>query len=160
MNEQPVIMLQIADHEWTQAALHSACQIARNRGMPLVLVKMIPVQHSGWLGSDMGYNNLSIDEHLETVDYESTVEDYGLPASLLLVQYVTLVDATVQAAEQLNASIIFAKQLHNPIRILGKLQTWMLNRQLHGQGRQWIQDATLQLIPEPSEHDLAAETHP
>jgi hypothetical protein len=59
MNAQTVIMLQIADRTWTLEALHCVCAIARKMSAKIPLVKMIPVQHIRWLGTELGNMNFS-----------------------------------------------------------------------------------------------------
>ena len=59
MTEKPTIMVQIADRAWTLDALHCACQMARRSAAVIALVSMIPVQHTGWLGTEWGIMNFS-----------------------------------------------------------------------------------------------------
>jgi hypothetical protein len=157
MNTKPVIMVQISDREWTLEALHCACLLARNTSARIALVKMVPVQHATWLGTNLGYMNLTYQGHAEFVDYQTTIEDYGVEFTPLVFQYITLIEATVQAAEHVNARIVFASIPASIIPWWTKLQRWMLRRQLIHQRRQLIQHPvynTVTLTPIP---DAVAE---
>jgi hypothetical protein len=139
MDTQPVIMVQVSDRVWTMNALHSACQLARNFGARLVLVQMIPVQHAQWLGSDLGNANFTQQERATLKDYEATIEDYGIDYGLLLFQYESVVEAITQAAEHVNAQIVFARIQESRIPFWSRFQKWALNRQLNHQNCQWYQ---------------------
>src|SRR2546428_56721 len=102
------IMVQITDRRWTLAAMHLACALARPCGAEVALVKMVPVQHVGWLGTDLGYLRLTLDDRKDMTDYETITEDYGVPSSRHFYQYATLPGAIVDAAEYVNAGVVFA----------------------------------------------------
>jgi hypothetical protein len=139
MNKQPVIMVQIADREWTLEALHSACLMARHTSAQIALVKMIPVQHASWLGTEWGYMNFTSQEQADFADYQSTIEDYGVEFTPVTFQYVTLVEAIAQAAAYVDAKIIFVKIPESRMPLWTRLQRWMLNRKFTRQKCQWIQ---------------------
>src|SRR5689334_13511504 len=103
-----VIMLQVATHKWNKQALYYACALARRGVSKIALVKMIPVQHIAWLGTEFGNLNLTNADRIELEDCAATVEDYGVEYSTLFFQYVTLSDALVDAAEHVNANVVFA----------------------------------------------------
>ena len=107
---ETVIMVQIADNDraWTLEALHCAAIMARERSAKIVLVKMIPVQHIGWLGTELGYLHLTEHDEQELADYAATLEDYGVDYEVCPFQYATLTDALVQAAEFVGAQTVFA----------------------------------------------------
>ncbi len=139
MNAKPIIMVQISDCEWTLEALHCAGLLARNTSARVVLVKMIPVQHVNWLGTEWGYANLTDQDRAELADYQATIEDYGVEFAPLLFQYVTLAEAIAQAAEFVNAQIVFAKIPESVIPFWTRFQRWSLNQHFAHQNRQWIQ---------------------
>ena len=145
MNAEQIIMVQILDREWTQEALHCACRLARNTSATIVLVKMIPVQHPGWLGTDLGYQNFTAQEQAEYADYQTTLEDYGVEFTALLFQYLTLTDAIAQAAEHVNAQIVFARVPDSIIPFWTQFQQWSLKRQLTRQQRRLIKDLVYDL---------------
>jgi hypothetical protein len=52
---------------------------------------------------------------------------------------MTLTDAITQAAEHVNAQIVFAHIPESRIPLWTKVQQWMLSRKLARQKRQWIE---------------------
>jgi hypothetical protein len=74
----------------------------------IALVKMIPVQYYSWLSTDLGLMNFSEQDRNRLADYQATIEDYGVEFSAHFFQYVTLAEAIRQAAEHVNAQIVFA----------------------------------------------------
>jgi hypothetical protein len=109
MNEQPVIMVQIADPAWTWDVLHAACRLARACTGAVALVQMIRVKHISYLGSELGYVNLKDEDKKNLQLYVDTVEDYGLACTVTLYQYCSLAEAIVGAADLVAASIVYAK---------------------------------------------------
>src|SRR5262245_46631657 len=103
-----IVMVQIADHEWNCQALEYACSLARRTNSKLALVKMVPVQHLGWLGTEWGNLNLTTEESDELHDCAATAEDYGVEYTVHFFQYMTLPDALLEAAEHVNATVVFA----------------------------------------------------
>jgi hypothetical protein len=128
-------MVQIADRAWTLEALDSACWLARQTGAAIALVKMVSVQHPGWLGTELGYLNYSVQDRLDLAAYRDTIEDYGLSFTVHLFQYVTLVNALVQAAEQVKAQVVYATVPTSIIPYWPEFQGWLLRRNLSRQGR-------------------------
>jgi hypothetical protein len=99
---------------------------------------MIPVQHPGWLGTEWGYLNVTEQEQADFADYQATIEDYGVEFTALLFQYDSLAEAIAQAAEYVNAQIVFATIPESAIPFWTRFQRWSLSRQLTCQNRQWI----------------------
>lgn len=139
MLTESIILVQIADRAWTLEALHCACLLARQTAARIALVKMIPVQHPGWLGTDAGYMNFTPAEQADFADYQATIEDYGVAFTALTLQYVTLAEALIQAAEYVNAQVVFARIPEYGIPLWARFQHWTLQRTFVRQGRQWIQ---------------------
>jgi hypothetical protein len=147
MNTQ-TIMIQVGDRAWTAETLHSACVLARRTGAEIALVKTVPVQHVTWLGTDFGYRLLTEREREELRDYELTLEDYGIQFSISVMQYATLFDAIVQAAESVGAQIIFAQLPNRVIPYWHNIQMAMLRRRLAHQQRQLLEQAPgVQALP-------------
>jgi hypothetical protein len=136
---EQIIMVQIADPEWTLEALHCACLQARNTSARILLVKMIPVQHLALLGTELGYMNFTYQDQVEFAAYQTTLEDYDVEFTPLVFQYEDLSEAIAQAAEHVNAEIVFAKLPESGIRVWTNFQRWSLNRRLAAQNCQWIQ---------------------
>lgn len=139
MSPGSVIMVQISNREWTLEALHCACLLARDTSARIALVKMIPVQHASWLGTELGYMHFTHQEQADFADYQATIEDYGVEFTPVVLQYVTFTEAIIQAVEHVNAQIVFAQIPESGIPLWTNFQRWMLNRKLARQQRQWIQ---------------------
>ena len=97
MNTPTIIMVQIADCEWTMDALHRACRLGRTMPTHIALVKMIPVQHVSWLGTELGNRNYSEKDLHDIINYEATIEDYGIEFSSTVFQYSELAMKTGMA---------------------------------------------------------------
>ena len=108
METQPVIMVQIADRAWTQAALQSACKLALSLQAPIALVQMVPVQHPLFLGNQLGYLAVAPEDLRLLNDLEVAFANMGIESSLHLFQYVTLTGGIADAADLVAASIVFA----------------------------------------------------
>lgn len=108
MESQPVIMLQIAGRGWTRPAVHVACQMAREIGATILLVKMVPVQHIAWLGTELGYMDFTRKEQAEMTEYQEILEEYDIDYRCHISQYVDLPDIIVQIVRKANAQIAFA----------------------------------------------------
>jgi hypothetical protein len=126
-------MLQLADSPWTVEALHRACLLARKSGSQLVAVKMLPVQHPGWLGTDMGNLGLSMQDYAELKSAALTAEDYGVHCATTIFQYVSLTAGLVEVAGVLNAGIVFATL---PVSRIPGWTRWQMSRLRYGLLRQ------------------------
>lgn len=157
MTTKPVIMIQIADRDWTLDALHEACRMARRSPAAIALVCMIPVQHTAWLGTDWGYMNFSERDQRGLEDYQATVLDYGLECRTARLQYADFADGLVDAAEQLDARIVFAKLPASLLPIWRRFQLLWLNRRLSNQQRQFIPQPTHLIAPMPVLSEQAHE---
>ncbi|MFN8377424.1 MAG: hypothetical protein U0452_02030 [Anaerolineae bacterium] len=103
-----------------------------------MLVVMVPAQYMGWLGTDLGYRNRSLGMHNLTHEYLATVEDYGLEAEVVEFQYATWVEGTIQAAEYVGASEVYADAPPALWKPVSRLLAWAMERQLQRQGRIWV----------------------
>jgi hypothetical protein len=139
MDTPRVMIVQIGTRSWTLEALHCACWIARQTGEPIALVKMIPVRYQSWLGTPWGNLEMDRQEQKELLDYQATIEDYGVAYTLTMFQYDSWVDATAQLANVLHAGRIFAQPPTSRMHVWEQVQTWSLQRQLKRQGCEWIQ---------------------
>jgi hypothetical protein len=129
------IMIEIDQPKWTLEALHLACAVARVSSWEVVLVKMVPVAHISWLGTELGYQNFSIaDEEFLRVCL-ATAEDYGITASVRLFQYVTLSDGIADAAEYFDTQFVFATLPYYRLPGWRRFLMWRLRRQLAERGR-------------------------
>jgi hypothetical protein len=130
------IMVSMADHAWTSQAMHLACAVARNSGMEINLVRMMSVQHLLWLGMELGEVPPTREEYKALRDYQATAEDYGVNLCFETMQCVSLADALVDAADQLDAEMVFATLPENNLTYWRRFQLWMLGRRLAAKHRQ------------------------
>ena len=108
MDSQSPILVVVAEHDWTLAALQTACHLAREQSAAIVLMKMVYAQHFSWLGTEFGSMHLSDKELQEMTEYQSTVDDYGVEQSTVIFQYLTLSDAIKLTADHVTAHFVFA----------------------------------------------------
>jgi nucleotide-binding universal stress UspA family protein len=129
MNVQ-TILVAVAAHEWTLEALHQACRLARRTGAQIALVRMVQVQHVGWLGTELGDPGMSHQERLNINEYRATLEDYGIPYRLTNFQYATFNEALEQAVDQADAQIVFAAVPRSIIPHWHRFQSWRLGQRM------------------------------
>jgi hypothetical protein len=126
----PTITVVMSEHQWTLEAMHLACALARNTGADVTLVRLLPVTHASYLGASFAYWEFSPADYEQFNEYRETAEDYGVPISLLVVQYIDFTDAVAQAAEQIESRVVFATLPHSPIPYLRRFRLWHLRRLL------------------------------
>ena len=143
MTANQVIMVQVANHKWNKQALYYACTLARRGVSKIVLVKMIPVQHIAWLGTEFGNLNLTNVDRIELEDCAATVEDYGVEYSTLVFQYATLPDALLDAADYVQANVVFATLPCGLFPWWDRLRSDTLRRQFAKHQRVLIDKASL-----------------
>ena len=119
-------MVQVTDHPRTLEALHFACALACRKNSRVVLVKMVPVPHIGLLGTELGYLNFTGSDAEEISGYQTIAEAYGVEVEICLFQYVSLVEAIEEVADQLAAHVIFAALPHSPLPYGDRFQAWRL----------------------------------
>jgi hypothetical protein len=115
MSEQPVIMVQIDDPQWTWQVLQSACSLARSCGGRIVLVKMVHVEHALYLGTSFGYLQLDERDTHSMQAYAAMVANHGLACDVKLFQYWDRFGAIRDAADAMGAAVVFAKPPHSMI---------------------------------------------
>jgi hypothetical protein len=130
------IMVQIADAPKTQEALHFACALARGKQDKVILVKMVPVQHWEWIGTELGFLNLTERDGEEMRNYQKIAETYHVKVEVQLFQYVTLPEAIAEAADYVDAQFVFGALPPSFIPYWHKFQVWLLRQRLAQQGRQ------------------------
>jgi hypothetical protein len=124
------ILVQLADEAWTLQAIHLASALARNCDAKLVLLRLIPVRHLGYLGSDIGNMPVTDDEYARLRSYAATAEDYGVELIVASMQCVAALDAVAEAADQLDAQVVFARVPESRIPYWHQYQIWRLERRL------------------------------
>jgi len=126
----PTIMVQMAHHDWTLQALHLACAMSRNYKADVTLVRMLPVQHIGWLGTDYAHTPPTPEEYRHLQQYQATAHDYGVELSVIPMQYISLKEALVDAANELDAMAVFATLPRSGVSYWRKFQSWDMQRHL------------------------------
>ena len=136
------IMVQVAGSAWTQKSLERACILARSQSSQVLLVKMIPVQHIVWLGTELGNQCVTNKDLDQIVECRATAEVYGVRVSNHLFQYVTLPEAILQAAQYFDADVVFATLPPCLLPIWRQFQIWWLGHCLAGEHRILADGAT------------------
>ena len=152
------ILVQLADRRWTLEATHLACQLARVLGAEIVFIKMVPVQHIEWLGTELGYRDFTAEDYENLEDYAATAEDYSVPCSVHRYQYITFPEGICDVTEIYGTQLVFAKPIHK-IKFIRQIQSRLLRAALTRQNRQLADDTLVQAILLASCTELAADLH-
>ncbi len=150
------ILVQMTNENWTLQALHRACALARNNGARISLVRLMQVQHLGFLGTEFGSEPLSQREYAAWLNYAAIAEDYGVEIVRQSMQCWSPLDAIADAADYVDAQVVFAHIPHSFIPYMDRLQRWRLQRRL-GQAKRQLY--TLQPADGKS-NDRAIVTNP
>jgi hypothetical protein len=130
------IMVQIADRSWTLDALGHACLMAHDLSAEIALIKFHQVQHVSLLGTEFGYMNLKPQDCSELRDYRAIIEEFGVPCSTHVIQYITLVECVLETADYVDACIVFATLPKSIIPFWQRLQLHRLRNGLARAGRE------------------------
>ena len=153
------ILVQMADEKWTMEAMHLACALARSVGAQVALLRLIQVTHPSYLGTPFGNKPPDKTEYQRLKEYTATAEDYGAELTLCWMQCISSLDAVVEAADSLDATIIFARIVPTRFAIWRRFQVWNLKRRLMMKRRQlftldepasvmeWTPSITVKAIP-------------
>lgn len=128
------ILVHMSDRQWTMQAVHLACALARNNATSVILLRLIPVTHPSYLGTNYVSTVPSRQEDDDLSEYAATAEDYGVELTLQPMQYVTAMDALVEAAELLDVDMLFAHLSPSRIPYWRQFQKWNLERRLRAAG--------------------------
>lgn len=132
------ILVQMSDKQWTMQAVHLACALARHQQVAVILLHLMPARHPSYLGTPFGDTPPTWQESTDMRDYAATAEDYGIELRLQPMQYVNWLDAVSEAADQLDAAVVFAHILPGRIPYWRRFQRWNLQRQLAAAHRQLV----------------------
>ena len=124
------IIVEMANSQWTEAALHLACAMARTTHSNVILLRMIETQHLSWLGASVDCDFFSAQDSERLWVYKAIAEKYGVEFSIEPMQWISYVEALVEASDQLNAEVIFASVPESRLPLMRKFQVWDLRRQL------------------------------
>ena len=139
------ILVEVSDKRWTMQAMHLACAMARNTRSELILLHLLSVSNPMLLGSSVGFNPPGYEERKAIKEYLMVAEDYGVNIAVHVMQYESQIDAIVQAAGELDTSIVFAHLPESRLSLVRKLKLWSLKHHLSAQGRR------LYTLAEPQE---------
>jgi hypothetical protein len=89
------------------------------------------------LGTPLGNVSLSTQEYEDLKEYQETAEDYGVELCLSQMQYHTLHEAIVDAAEELDAHVVFATLPPMRLRLWRRFLLWQMSLRLFNQHR-WL----------------------
>ncbi|MCC6905436.1 MAG: universal stress protein [Anaerolineae bacterium] len=130
------ILVQLSEHEWTTQALHLACAIGRHAEARIHLLRLMPVRHLSYLGTPLGDTPIPTEEWQRLKEYGRIAEEYGVDIQLHPMQCVSTLDALVDAAEQLDADVVFAHIPEAALPFWRQLRLWKLERRLKASRRQ------------------------
>ncbi|MBZ0317550.1 MAG: hypothetical protein K8L91_14105 [Anaerolineae bacterium] len=125
------ITVQLRDRQWTLQALHLACAMAHTQQSDVTLVRMVPVQHMTWVGTDLANVPMSSNEHQLVDELVATAEDYGVSLCIQNMQYFMLAEALVEVAASLESKTVFATLPAASLPYWRRFQLWNLQRQLN-----------------------------
>jgi len=124
------ILVQMAEAEWTEEALHLACAMARNTGGSVILLRLFCAQHYSWLGQAFWNEAPSQEESDRLWGYKAIADQYDIDLSIQPMQYATFIEALIDARDQLDTEIVFACIPGSTLPMWQKFQKWNLRRQL------------------------------
>lgn len=138
------IMVRMDGERWTTDAMHLACTLAKNMNAGVTLVRLMCVQHTSWLGTDTGEMPPTASEQKALREYLAIAAKYDVRFEVRSMQYVSLVDALIEAADYLDAGVVFAKLPQGYLPLWHKFELWNLKRRLSASNRQ------LQTLEQPA----------
>ncbi len=124
------ILVQMKDKNWTRQALHLACALAKNYRARIILLRLEAVQHLSYLGTEFGSEPLSRQEYAAWLDYASIAADYGVEIVRRSMQCWSVPDAIAEAADYVDAQVVFAYVPQSRLPYVQRLQHWRLKRRL------------------------------
>lgn len=124
------IVVITGERSWTLRAVHLAAAMAREAGLPVVLLRLVRVAHLEYLGSGAREALLPYDEFDALNEYLLTAEAYGVPAGVELFEYTDYNGGIASAADQRAAAAVFAPAPAAGFASLARLRLWALRRTL------------------------------
>jgi hypothetical protein len=125
------ILVQMGEEKWTMEAMHLACALARSAwgsGARVALLRLMEVQQLSYLGTSFGEVPPDEAEFRRLKEYNATAEDYGVVFAVHSMQCVSRLDAVVQAADELDAVVVFARVGPSRFAFWQRFQVWNLQR--------------------------------
>ena len=140
------ILVQLAEEVWTMKALHLACTLARTVGGEVALLRLMQVDQPGFLGTPFGNQPPDERERRNFEEYAATAEDYDVPMTLVSMQCMSSLEAVADAAEQLDAKVVFAHVPPSRIPYWRRFQVWNMQRALRPQRQLFTLDQPISTI--------------
>ncbi len=122
------ILVQMSEKCWTMEAMHLSSALARSIDGKIVLLRLVLANNPGLLG--WGISSPTAQENRLIEEYAMIAEDYDVEFWVQPMQYVTQIDALVQAVEILGASVLFADIPQSRVPYWRQLRLWSLRHQL------------------------------
>lgn len=155
------IMVQVMSPQKTQEALHFACALARGKQTKVALVKMVAVPHISWLGTELGDAHFTDEDAHTLSEYRAVAESYEVEVVTHTFQYTTMTSALAQAADYVDAQVVFAELPSSILPFWYKFRAWLLRQYLtqrnchlylleHGAGPMYWTPSIL--VPAASQH--------
>ncbi|MBL8134740.1 MAG: hypothetical protein JNL42_22965 [Anaerolineae bacterium] len=132
------LLVQLSDRSWTTEALHHACALARQMQVTVTLLRLIPVRHASYLGTDLCSLSPSAQEEADLSEFGATAEDYGVECVVQPMQYLDELSALADAAELLDAVVVFARAPVRRRTWWNRLQMWSLKHRLAAFGSRLV----------------------
>jgi hypothetical protein len=123
-----IVVQQAKEGTWITKAMHLACALARNQEGHIVLLRLVLANNPGLLG--WGITPPTVEEQTQIEQCTAIAQHYGIAIHVQAMQYVTYVDAMVQAASQFHAVALFAHIPSSRFPYWKRFQLWHLKRQL------------------------------
>ena len=143
------ILIVLNNRNWMIETLHRAASLAQEQHTAITILHLMPTQHAAWLGTEFAIGSLTLDERATLRECQQIAENYGVELVLQPMQYISYVEAIVQAADSCNAQAVFAQPTAT---IFKSLQLWQLKHGLAASGHTWMSDEQPQaanvLIPQ------------
>jgi len=124
------IMVQIMDPQKTLEALHFACALARGQRSKVVLVKMVLVDHLSWLGSELGNHHFTDEDNEALRNFREIAHSYDVEVETQTFQFTTFTSAIVQAADYVDAKIVFAELPPSTLPFWYRFRVWLVRQAL------------------------------
>lgn len=152
------------DCRWTTKALNLACAMARSHDGQVILVKMVAAGHPALLGSPEGLRNVKDSDRRALAELRATAEAYHVQAQATLFAYANYAHALVSAAEQLEATALFATLPPSRLPFWARYQQWRVEGMLARHGctlhtvtpvggpLEWAPSATQIVAAKPTPH--------
>jgi hypothetical protein len=116
-----IIMVQMADTKWTAAALEVACKQAQANNAEIALVKMLPANYLNWLGVEANEYRFTDSECEDIQTYHAIADKNGVAISTHVCKYDLLDEGLAEAADKVNADVVFAEIHDGSIPLTHKL---------------------------------------